>query len=99
FERILPLIRRAGKLRQLGSIALSLAHTAAGGLEVLAVSRPSRIFDMAAGALMVEEVGGVVTDLEGRALAEAGVGLDRRTTLLCAADPGRHRMALEALRG
>ena len=48
---------------------------------------------------MVGEVGGVVTDLEGRSLADAAVGLDSRTTLLASADPALHRLALDALHG
>lgn len=96
--RLQPLFERASKVRVLGSMALLLAHSAAGGIEVFAVPFPARIFDMTAGLLMVEEVGGVVTDLEGRALRDAAVGLDSRTTLVGSADPGLHRLALDALR-
>jgi len=97
--RLQPLIERASKLRLLGSMALSLAHTAAGGIEVFAAPIRARIFDMTAGVLMVSEVGGVVTDLEGRSLLDAEVGLGGRTTLLAAADPALHGLALRALQG
>jgi myo-inositol-1(or 4)-monophosphatase len=96
--RLRPLIDRAVKLRLLGSVALSLAHTAAGGIEVFAAPIRARIFDMTAGVLMIREVGGVVTDLEGRSLEEEVVGLESRTTLLAAADPELLRQALDALR-
>ena len=96
--RLQPLFERASKVRVLGSMALLLAHSATGGIEVFAVPFPARIFDMTAGLLMVEEVGGVVTDLEGRALGDAAVGLDSRTTMVGSADPGLHRLALDALR-
>jgi myo-inositol-1(or 4)-monophosphatase len=95
--RLQPLFDRASKIRILGSMALLLAHGAAGGIEVFAVPFKARIFDMTAGLLMVDEVGGVVTDLEGRSLRDAAVGLDSRTTLLGSADTGRHRLALDAL--
>jgi myo-inositol-1(or 4)-monophosphatase len=94
-----PLVARASKVRLLGSMALSLAHTAAGGLEVFASPVHARIFDMTAGLLMISEVGGAVTDLQGRPLAAHPVGLEHRTTLLCASDPARHQMAREALVG
>jgi myo-inositol-1(or 4)-monophosphatase len=97
--RVQPLIDRASKVRVLGSIALLLAHGAAGGIEVFAMPFDARIFDMTAGVLMVEEVGGVVTDLKGRSLREAAVGLESRTTLLGSAHPGLHGLALDALRG
>lgn len=93
-----PLIERASKVRVLGSMALALAHTAAGGIEVFAAPIEARIFDMTAGWLMIGEVGGVVTDLEGRPLAGATVGLERRTTLLASADATLHGLALDALR-
>lgn len=97
--RLQPLIERSSKIRMLGSMALSLAHTAAGGIEVFATPIRARIFDMTAGLLMVEEAGGVGTDLEGRPLGDAVVGLDSRTTLLCSVDSKLHRLALDALRG
>jgi myo-inositol-1(or 4)-monophosphatase len=98
-ERAQPLLRRAGKLRLLGCMALGLVHTAAGGLEVFCAPFRARIFDMTAGLLMVGEVGGVVTDMEGRPLDGVTVGLEERTTVLAAADPALHRMAIEALHG
>ena len=94
-----PLIDRASKIRVLGAMALSLAHTASGGIEVFAAPIRARIFDMTAGMLMLEEVGGEVTDLEGGRLRDLPVGLDSRTTLLASASPGLHRLSIEALRG
>ncbi|HEY4027612.1 MAG TPA: inositol monophosphatase family protein [Candidatus Dormibacteraeota bacterium] len=94
-----PLIERAAKVRMLGSMALSLAHTAAGGIEVFAAPIRARIFDMTAGLLMVGEVGGVMTDLAGAPLQDSVVGLESRTTLLGSANPTLHRLALDALRG
>jgi myo-inositol-1(or 4)-monophosphatase len=97
--RLQPLFDVSSKVRLLGSMALLLAHSAAGGVEVFAVPFQARIFDMTAGVLMVDEVGGVVTDLEGRPLRDARIGLDSRTTLLGSASPGMHRLALDALSG
>lgn len=94
-----PLVERVSKLRVLGSAAVAMAHTAAGGIDVHCTPVPHRLFDMAAGLLMVEEVGGVATDLEGRPVGGLPADLETRSTLLCSAHADMHRLALEALRG
>lgn len=48
----------------LGSIALQLAYVAAGMLDAVILLKPS-FWDLAAGALLVEEAGGKVTDFKG----------------------------------
>jgi myo-inositol-1(or 4)-monophosphatase len=93
------LIRRASKLRLFGSVAVSLAHTAAGGLDAYCSPMPSRTFDASAGVLMIREAGGVVGDVDGRPVDHLDAGLDTRTTLLCAGDPATHRLALSLLHG
>jgi myo-inositol-1(or 4)-monophosphatase len=92
-----PLFRHASKLRLLGSIAVSLVHAATGGVDVYASPMRMRIFDCAAGSLMIQEVGGVVTDLQGRSLDGVAVDLDSRTTVLASAHPDLHRLALDLL--
>ncbi len=96
--QVLPLVERCGKVRMLGSIALALAHTAAGGIEVLCGPRAGRLFDAAAGALMVSEVGGIVTSLDGSPVDDLGIGLESRSTLLGSAHPELHALALQILR-
>jgi fructose-1,6-bisphosphatase/inositol monophosphatase family enzyme len=95
--RVQALIDRSNRVRLLGCMALGIAQAVSGGLEVFAVPMNARIFDMTAGLLMMEEVGGTVTDLEGRSLRDAAVGLDSRTTLLGSADAALHRFALDVL--
>jgi myo-inositol-1(or 4)-monophosphatase len=94
-----PLLRRAGKLRILGAIAISLAHTATGGFDVFCSPIRARVFDMTASLLVLTEGGGVASDLEGRRLDRLEVGFGVRTTLLASADPGAHALALEILKG
>ena len=94
-----PLLERAQKVRILGSMALSIAHTASGGIDVHCSTIRARVFDMTASALMVTEVGGVVSDMKGVSLAGLRAGLDSRTTLLCSADPRLHALAAEILSG
>ena len=93
-----PLLARTSKVRLFGSMALSLAHTAAGGISVHCSTIRARVFDMTASALMITEVGGIVSDLEGNPLAGVEAGLESRRTLLSSADPALHAFALAILR-
>ena len=81
----------------LGSTAIALAHTAAGGLDVHCTPTPHRVFDMTAGVLMVEEVGGPATDHGGRPLRELPADLETYTTAVCSAHGVLHELALQAL--
>jgi myo-inositol-1(or 4)-monophosphatase len=94
-----PLMERAIKVRILGSMALSMAHTASGGLDVFCAPVPMRVFDMTAGLLFVSEAGGVATDLHGGSLSGLECTLKTRTTLLCASDRELHSLALSAFAG
>ncbi len=58
-------VRRARAVRRLGSAALDLCYVAAGRLDGFWEQR-LRPWDTAAGALIVQEAGGRVTDLDGR---------------------------------
>lgn len=92
------LIERSARLRMLGSTALALAHTASGGVDVHCTPTPHRVFDMTAGVLMIEEVGGVATDTEGKPLSELPADLETHTTALSSAHGELHQVALKALR-
>jgi len=89
-----PLIERASKVRILGSMALSMAHTASGALDVFCAPLPMRVFDMAASLRILAESGGVATDVGGGSLDGLECNLSTRTTLLCSADSGLHAIAL-----
>ncbi len=91
------LVRRAGKIRILGSMALAIAHTAGGSFDAFCAPVPVRVFDMAASLLIVAEAGGVATDLKGNSLATLSCELDTRTSLVCAPTPELHAIALRAL--
>jgi myo-inositol-1(or 4)-monophosphatase len=94
-----PLVERSTKIRILGSMALSIAHTAAGGFDVFCAPIPVRMFDTAASLLILGEVGGVATDLDGKPVAGLPCSLDTRSTLLCAPNAELHASALQLLRG
>ncbi|MFH0818444.1 MAG: inositol monophosphatase family protein [Patescibacteria group bacterium] len=55
----------ARSMRHFGSSALELAFVAAGRVEAQIITPPVRIWDVAAGVLMVKEAGGKVTDFHG----------------------------------
>ena len=93
-----PLVERSGKVRILGSMALSIAHTAAGGFDAFCAPVPMRVFDMAASLLMLAETGGMATDLEGKSLGALAGTLETRTTLLCAPSSEQHAAAIASLR-
>jgi myo-inositol-1(or 4)-monophosphatase len=92
-----PLVERAGKIRILGSMALSIALTSAGGFDVFCAPIPVRVFDMAASLLLLAESGGVATNLEGEPLNALRADLQTRSTLLCASTPALHAEALAIL--
>jgi myo-inositol-1(or 4)-monophosphatase len=93
-----PLLERTSKIRILGSMALSIAHTATGAFDVFCAPIPIRVFDTAASLLLLAEAGGIATDLDGGPIGHLACTLDVRTTLLCAPSKELHAEALKALR-
>lgn len=89
-----PLVERSLKIRILGSMAISIALTGAGALDVFCAPIPVRVFDMAASLLVLRESGGVATSLQGEALGHLTCDLSTRSTLLCAPTPELHAEAL-----
>jgi myo-inositol-1(or 4)-monophosphatase len=91
------LVQRSGKIRILGSMALAIAHTAAGSFDAFCAPVPVRVFDMAASLLILAEAGGVATDVNGNTLGSIPCRLESRTSLVCAPTPELHAAALGAL--
>lgn len=91
------LLRRSGKIRILGSMALGIAHTAAGSFDAFCAPIPMRVFDMTASLLILAETGGVATDLKGNSLTGLASGLESRTSLVCAPNRELHAFALRTL--
>jgi myo-inositol-1(or 4)-monophosphatase len=93
------LIDRAERLRQMGSAALNLCHTATGGISLQVAPSPVRAFDLAGPLLILSEAGGIATDLAGGPLSAVSCDLESRTTLMASAFPDVHRRALQWLAG
>ena len=70
--------------RNLGSTALHLALVASGALQATFAKR-CRIWDLAAGLLLVSEAGGAATDQTGAALTPFDLSLDPQSDLPCLA--------------
>ncbi|MFQ5464174.1 MAG: inositol monophosphatase family protein [Phycisphaerae bacterium] len=81
-------------LRNFGSTALQLALVASGALNAT-FSRKCKIWDIAAGALLVRQAGGVVTTAEGQPLLPFDLSLDPEANLpILAAAPQTHQRLL-----
>ena len=83
------------KVQTLGSIAYKMALVAAGKADAVISLEPKNEWDVAAGALLVEAAGGVVTDAEGRPMQ-----FNRRDTLIdgvIAAGPKTHAAIWELM--
>jgi myo-inositol-1(or 4)-monophosphatase len=96
-ERAAPIFALAEKVRQLGSAALNLCHTASGGVALQVTPAPVRSFDLAGPVLILREAGGIATDYQGGSIESVSVRLDTRTTLLASLSPRIHAYALEVL--
>lgn len=93
-----PLIERSEKVRVIGSMALSIAHTAAGSFDAFCCPIEARLFDMTASCLIAAEAGAKVTNLAGADIGDLEVGLERRSSLLVGATPEMHALALRLQR-
>jgi len=92
------LVESSSKVRILGSMALSIAHTAAGAFDAFCAPIPMRVFDMSGSLLILSETGGKATDMNGKRLDELICNLETRTSLLCAPNAELHAAALKSIR-
>ena len=95
--RYFPLIDGAEKVRILGSAALNICLVATGALS-LTVAPTLRSVDCVGPLLVLEEAGGVATDLEGGPIGSASLDLATRQPVLAAAGPEALALGLELLR-
>ncbi|MES2607299.1 MAG: inositol monophosphatase family protein [Pseudomonadota bacterium] len=64
-ERLTRVLPHAAGVRRMGAASLDLAYVACGRFDVF-FEEPMHIWDYAAGILMVQEAGGIVTDIKGQ---------------------------------
>jgi len=67
-DNLLSSLSELGRLRLVGSIAYKLALIAAGDGDLTISFRPKSEWDVCAGAVLLQEAGGIITDRNGEAL-------------------------------
>lgn len=67
------------RIRQIGSLALSLCYVATGVADMLVAAVPSRSVDLAAGLLILREAGGGAVTLSGEDLLQQPLDLEKRS--------------------
>ena len=89
---------RRYKLRGFGSVALHLAYAALGALDVV-LDHKATLWDVAAGAVILLEAGGVITDPHGRPLFPPDAAAYRGAPMpFLAGHPAAHAEALSDCR-
>ena len=77
----------AGRLRMMGSLALSLCHLAAGHVDAVCSLKAARSIDIAAAQLLVREAGLAIELFEDPPFAAAPLDLGMRSRVVAAATP------------
>ncbi len=84
-EKAAAMVGVAGRLRVMGSLALSLCHLAAGRVDAVCSLKPARSIDIAAAQLLVREVGLAIELFEDPPFGGAPLDLGQRSRLVAAA--------------
>ena len=91
------LVDTARRMRVLGSVVLELSYVASGKYDAFLDLRGSRIIDIAASKLIIEEAGAVITDENGEELASR-LGISEKTAVVAANNRTLHAKILDILR-
>ena len=86
-DRIGDVLELAGRVRVMGSLALSLCHLAAGRVDAVCSLKPARSVDIAAGQLLVRECGLAIELFEDPPFAAAPLDLVTRSRVAAAGSP------------
>ncbi len=70
------------RIRQIGSLALSLCYVASGVADMLVAAVRSRAVDLAAGILILREAGGSVVTLAGQDILQQPLDLEKRSPFI-----------------
>ena len=96
-DRIGTVIDFAGRVRVMGSLALSLCHLAAGRVDGVVSLKAARSVDIAAAQLLVRECGLAIELFEDPPFVAAPLDLGTRSRLAAAASPELVRQLADAL--
>ena len=86
-DRVVHAVGVAGRLRVMGSLALSLCHLAAGRVDGVVSLKPARSVDIAAAQLLVRECGLAIELFEDPPFVDAPLDLGVRSRIAAAASP------------
>ena len=90
------LVDNARRMRVLGSVVLELSYVASGRYDAFLDLRGSRIIDIAASKLILEEAGGIITDKYGEKLNNK-LSIHERTIVVAANSKILHRQMIDIL--
>jgi myo-inositol-1(or 4)-monophosphatase len=96
-ERIGCVLELAGRVRVMGSLALSLCHLAAGRVDAVCSLKPARSVDIAAAQLLVRECGLAIELFEDPPFTSAPLDLAQRSRVVAAGSPELVQVLAEAL--
>jgi myo-inositol-1(or 4)-monophosphatase len=86
-DRAASVLGVAGRLRVMGSLALSLCHLAAGRVDAVCSLKPARSIDIAAAQLLVRETGFAIDLFEAPPFGSAPLDLGMRSRVVAAGPP------------
>lgn len=95
-NNIFKLIKKIRRIRLMGSVSLELSYVANGRYDVFMDMRKSRIMDIAASKLIVEEVGAIVTDHNGNELKNK-LNLSEKTFIVGAGNKKIHEKIIKMI--
>ena len=90
------LVDNARRMRVLGSVVLELSYVASGRYDAFLDLRGSRIIDIAASKLILEEAGGIITNKYGEKL-DNKLSIHERTIVVAANTPELHKQLIDIL--
>lgn len=90
------LVDNARRMRVLGSVVLELSYVASGRYDAFIDLRGSRIIDIAASKLILEEAGGIITDKYGEKLNNT-LSIHERTIVIAANNNILHKQMIDIL--
>jgi myo-inositol-1(or 4)-monophosphatase len=98
-DRIDDVLELVGRVRVMGSLALSLCHLAAGRVDAVCSLKPARSVDIAAAQLLVRECGLAIELFDDPPFAAGQLDLVTRSRVVAAGSPELVRALSDALAG
>ncbi|SDA49255.1 inositol monophosphatase family protein [Methanobrevibacter millerae] len=92
------LVDTARRMRVLGSVVLELSYVASGKYDSFLDLRGSRIIDIAASKLIIEEAGAIITDKDGEAI-HTSLGIHEKTIVVASSNRILHDKIISILNG